>query len=434
MAQRGHGQGGHGDPGRCPPRLPPAAGLQAGPREARSRAVFGVIRAYFGVCEASSSSTGRARRERTRRHGSPPQPRGGWEQGLARPHPLRGGPRGADPTGGTLHTHMDAPHRAPKAPRCQPHVGPPPRARPPQWDPAAHPGRGGGGGGLSASYPFGDGSVHGDGVTGALLDDQVHVVVLQDGNHFHLHGPSALPAAGRGWGARPHSAKRRGGARPHAAKRGGEGGRPHAAAGRGQAGVRCAPSPQRDPRRSPRVRRPLPAGGGAREPGAAPPAAGRRAPPPPVQCGAGHAAWGGAVRGGFPPPSPPEPPVWDRRGEPPPSFHPGSPYPHTHVRGPTAHPPRRRCSAGGEVPGGAPCRTKAGLQGQPAQKAPKARGQAGAEPCPGSSPAHAQAPRFRTGHSPPNATREGGNGAGKQETSAGRAPFFQKANTVVARP
>lgn len=88
-----------------------------------------------------------------------------------------------------------------KDPACQPHAGA--TATSPEWDPAAHPGHGGtvaarrrGG---STSHPFGDGGVHRDGVPGALLDDQVHVVVLQDRNHLHLHGPPRAPATGHGW-------------------------------------------------------------------------------------------------------------------------------------------------------------------------------------------------------------------------------------------
>lgn len=101
-----------------------------------------------------------------------------------------------------------------KDPACQPHAEA--TATSPEWDPAAHPGHSGtvaarrrGG---STSHPFGDGSVHRDGVPGALLDDQVHVVVLQDRNHLHLHGPPRAPATGHGWewggGAAPRTKTR----------------------------------------------------------------------------------------------------------------------------------------------------------------------------------------------------------------------------------
>lgn len=111
-------------------------------------------------------------------------------------------PPPAAPWGGWVGagSHGCTPLRA-KTPHANPTLGPPPR--PPSG--TLQPTRdmvglwplGAGGG--STSHPFGDGGVHRDGVPGALLDDQVHVVVLQDRNHLHLHGPPRAPATGHGW-------------------------------------------------------------------------------------------------------------------------------------------------------------------------------------------------------------------------------------------
>lgn len=60
-----------------------------------------------------------------------------------------------------------------------------------------------------ASHPFGDGCVHRDRIPGALLDHQVHVVVLQHRDHLHLHVPHSprlhrrAPTRGRTRGTPP---------------------------------------------------------------------------------------------------------------------------------------------------------------------------------------------------------------------------------------
>lgn len=127
--------------------------------------------------------------------------------------------------------------------------------------------------------------------------------------------------------------------------------------------MRGVPSqPRRDPRRSPRVTRPLPAGGAARSPAAAPPRSGRARPAPAGAVRGGSRCVGRAdiphgppppVRGvgGFPSSSPsnprcnaapgePPPPGGRLRDETPPSvyFTVVPPHPCAHSWGPTVHP------------------------------------------------------------------------------------------------
>lgn len=215
-----------GDPGHCLPCLPPAARLQADSWEtgldvgdALQSSILGCSRLFWGLkgfqvrCEE------------------------GWGVWITPPPAPRGGWVGAG-------SHGCTPLRA-KTPHANPTLGPPPR--PPSGTPQPTRDMVGlrplGTGGGSTSHPFGDSGVHRDGVPGALLDDQVHVVVLQDRNHLHLHGPPRAPATGHGWGGgRPHAAKRGGTSRPHTAKQG-DGPVPRQPRGEDTGGVPSLPPP-----------------------------------------------------------------------------------------------------------------------------------------------------------------------------------------------